>query len=264
MAKQKSLSSSVIGFSTLLYCLFQSPGSSFAINTIVPPLDREVTFSGAQNLDNVDFLVTSQRSYCCTLYQPLDATVSFYRFGADSFVTSAKNRGLDAPGLAFASGEAAQQRKCWKEDILSNPIPRTGYFEGFAAPANVQILCNETTLRGNFNTSVSEFNFIEITAFPSSTFSPAIDGKVILYRTVTPGTLEIPFKISFNGLKPVRSDISVHDALSGQQDFGQVVVLHDASPGQIRARVSQYDITSTSPLNFTLVGQSELSMGSGR
>ena len=123
-----------------------------------------------------------------------------------------------------------------------------------------------TTLYGNYNTSVSEFNFLELTArtsLPTST----VTGTIRLKSSVTGIATTQPFSFSLDSTTGAsrRQDIAIHGLLRGFADFGEIKITHDGAPGQLSARVSQYDVTSVSPLDFTLVGQDVCRRGtSGR
>ncbi len=128
-----------------------------------------------------------------------------------------------------------------------------------AYPANVRLACDETTLYSGFNTSVTNFNFLELTStldrattqsfvlrdltatITAINTLPAIDVVVIDGTTVT---------IPANS----RTDVDVHTA-AGTGVFGPVKIAHNGAPGSLKAVVSQYNITSTSPLTFAPVAQ---------
>ena len=230
--------------------------------------DLEVQTS-LQVVDN-DFVfasTSSRRSYCCTMNVSADflnvnfSTTSFFGAGVPLV-----DRAGESPALSRNTGAASFRRKCWKEPTNFSTASRSLRIAGAgSSPIPISVLCEETTLFGNFNTSVSDFNFLELTAVFQSEASAPLNGTVI-FRTANSGTeTSVDFTISPSATFPiVRKDISIHDAIGGRIDFGQAIVRHDGAPGQLRARVSQYDITSTSPLNFTLVGQEECSQGAKR
>jgi hypothetical protein len=122
----------------------------------------------------------------------------------------------------------------------------------------VKALCEETTLVGGFNTSVTDFNFLEISVYNSSlnTFDTTVTGIIYVQRTINGNTEEIPFSITVPaGQNVIRQDFSIHDAVSNVADFGAVSIIHNGSAAQVKAKLTQYRIVSQSPLDFEPVLQ---------
>jgi hypothetical protein len=206
--------------------------------------------------DEISITVGGRSSYCCTIYpQALTATTNYYLSAVTAITTVA--RGNESPSLHPSNSDVSSRRLCFYIPNTSLVGGRKFKFNNFTTSVDTDVLCQQTTLRGNYNTSVSEFNFLEITSVAGSTGRTKVSGQVFLTR-INGSTLESNFEFNYDTSPVARTDISIHDLLGGAADFGQVIIIHDGSPGQVKARVSQYDVTSTSPLNFTLVGQEAL------
>ena len=65
-------------------------------------------------------------------------------------------------------------------------------------------------------------------------------------------------RAEIGGRAQVRQDFAIHDLIENANDFGQVVVIHNGAPGVVKARVSQYRVTSVEPLVYEPVLQEVL------
>ena len=109
----------------------------------------------------------------------------------------------------------------------------TQLFSTTPVAVNGRVDCNETTLYGGYNTSISEFNFLEVLNTTNSTITGAItatnaDGTVIINQQV--------FTVQANR----RADFDLHTA-AGPGKFGLVQVVHTGPYGALQAYVSQYE-----------------------
>ena len=121
---------------------------------------------------------------------------------------------------------------------------------------NVLVRCYETTLTGGFNTSVTDFNFLEMTNTLGEfkTDDGVITGTITLWNSIT--NQEILEK-SFSLAPGERKDENIHEAV-GPGAFGTVQICHNAPQGALKGVVSQYNITNLSPLDFEPVLQQPL------
>ena len=239
---------------------FLLPSSVFAQNAGPVALDglpREV--SGVVNADTITVQASNNRSYCCSVLRTggISSTVEFTAFSNFGTIVPIA-RGTDLPAVRNANN-----RFCWIDTLSSSQYTgsRNLLLGNITTSVSAQIWCEETSLYGNYNTSVSDFNFLEITARTS--ISSTINFKVRLKSAVTGQILNTDFTLTLDSSTgdTIRRDVSIHDLLGNTADFGDVRITHDGAPGQVSARISQYDITSTNPLNFTLVGQEKFQRG---
>lgn len=219
-----------------------------------------------QTGDLLEIWANTHNSYCCTINGKATNgdQVAFLEIQNLPNATF-QRRGDDTPATGTKAG-----RVCW----IDTPTPATANnYWAFRRPvianitnpfvATADAWCEQTTLSGNYNTSVSELNFLEITA-TNSQLSTTVNLVLLLTSSVTGQKREMPIQITMVNTEGnfKRQDIAIHDLLGNTADFGSIKLTHDGAPGQVKARVSQYDITSTNPLNFTLVGQEKLTRGS--
>lgn len=126
-------------------------------------------------------------------------------------------------------------------------------------PVTVRVSCDETTLYANFNTSVTDFNFLELTNTLDTTtthaFSPRnLTATVTALNTIPATDVVVIDNLSVSIPEGSRTDVDIHTA-AGAGVFGPVKIAHNGAPGSLKAVVSQYNITSTNPLDFAPVAQ---------
>ena len=218
-------------------------------------VDRLNALSTLNDLDRVKFRVRTGSSYCC------DVTSSFAPDTGYSFPT--------ASGLELNSDSGFQNlvgRYGNESQLLKNPEARVYFLvppgltnASVTIPITTdavnpaQLLCRETTLYGGFNTSITDFNFLELTNTLATTDSE------ISCRVTATNVVPSPDAVVINQLevkvKPgSRTDVNIHQA-AGTGAFGPISVACDGAPGAIQAALTQYKITSTSPLDFTPVAR---------
>ena len=215
----------------------------------------ETILANLSGSDTVRIRTDNNKSYCCSV-QNRDASVGMNWIAVGNLssngAASLASRAADGAAL---STSALTARYCHFQDDLVAPtaIVYTLAVGGGSGIGSVR--CEETTLVGGFNTSVTDFNFLEISAQAKSTSTVVVSGRVIINTVVNPQTIEIPFAIDFSGSTKQRQDISIHDAIGNTKDFGQVTLIHNGANGMVRARISQYRIVTLSPLDFEPVLQ---------
>ena len=121
---------------------------------------------------------------------------------------------------------------------------------GTASASNVKVSCEDVTLYGGYNTSVTDFNFLEILNVDGTT-DISVD---IMAESAITGQSTVNTNISAPASG--RIDVDIH-SLVGANDFGTVKVCPLAPRTTIRAAMSQYKITETSPLSFSPVAREE-------
>jgi hypothetical protein len=221
------------------------PGDPLPVQGAVYPTISDGVFT--------DFIPNTKRSFCCTISSNSTAPVRFgtVRLGAVDMTVA--ERGLSDPYLPIFSGNPnpARARVCFTSPdnsigvlALQMLVSETGV--GGSA-SNVRVLCEETTLFGGYNLSVTDFNFLELT----NTTDQSISGKIRGTNSLTNGAFTYDFTVG----GAARRDISIHELVSG--GFGPVMITHDGAPGSLRAITSQYRIVSTDPLDFQPVKQDD-------
>ena len=225
------------------------PGASAAQSTFVVPVNRmePTAIANPATGDLVRFGYAFDRSYCCTIesnYTNLGA-----RFSAVTTSTSTaypyEKRGDDeaAAWNLGTSTDSDAERVCFSginsTAFTSLRLTLAFDIEPVSVSANVWVQCSETTLFGGFNTSVTDYNFLELT----NTSGTAITVNVIGWNSITGSTTPV---VNLSALVPAnrRLDIDIH-SLVGSGVYGSLLVKHDGAPGSLRAVLNQYNITST-------------------
>lgn len=249
--------------SLLLAALVPGPAAQ-AVNLRVAA-NTIVELASVSPGDLLNASVLPDRSYCFEIYVtggnslPTFSAFGLNAIGGNSPTLTVTNRGTAYPvvygNTSFAN--VAKSRSCF----LVNPgtaalqlvTLATITTSGGAAATNSIARVDETTLFGGYNTSVTDFNFLELTnvSAPTVSDSGVISGKVILRDAITD---QEKLRQSFTINPGDRVDVNIHDAV-GSGSFGPVVVLHDGPPGALKGVVSQYRIVSTVPLDFEPVSQ---------
>ena len=230
--------------------------------TIVPLMD-----SG----DSVIFQAQAGRSYCCEIYRafPTTAIDGVFEARFDSLV-SVSPLGIATPLPFTARGQAEPEIPLGVTSGATPPLPENtrlcftasvsslhgcgtkfGTNGNAANVPNIAVRVVETTLFGGFNTSITDFNFLEIRNISNVT----ITGKVDAFDSVT--DQEVLSDVSFTVQAGKRVDIDIHSR-TGPGKFGPVVLTHDGPYGTIQAQVSQYNIVTVSPLDFVPVAAERL------
>ncbi len=250
-------------FLQVLLCFISS--SAYAQTTFNIVADRRVTIPTLTNNDNLLLRANSGSSYCCDLAAEVGSAASPYFNSTSVSVTDFAGTTTVTGRFSAESPELAngQGRVCF---ILNRSFdqPQATLNVGVAGgPAtNAQAECRETTLFGGFNTSVTDFNFLEISNTLDSTSALAAAREVTCSVTAI-NTVPNPDTVAINQQTVTiaagsRSDVDIHSA-AGTGAFGPVVLACNGAPGAIKAVMSQYNVTSTSPtLDFAPVAQDVL------
>lgn len=203
--------------------------------------------------DGIAFYAVAGRSYCCSVYKAHVTNFvdpSFPRFSDlkqivvnSSTIIPFTARGTADPGIFLANNHPAPEnaRGCFTATISNRHI--------FAVTlsgndvTNIASSCTETTLFGGFNTSVTDFNFLEI----RNVSNVSVTGKISAFDSVS--NQQVINDREFTVEAGRRLDVDIH-SLTGPSKFGPVTLSHDGPPGSLQAQVSQYNLTSSSPLEI--------------
>lgn len=226
--------------------------SAHAIDYVIPAdTSRTIRNTTVTDADAVIMQMEHNRSYCCQITSQNDANDPAVDFGMATISTGdlldGSFRGSTSPYLGINS-PSDEQRFCarFEEEVgngrgfLTLPIVED------SPGVDSTISCSETTLFGGFNTSVTDFNFIEV-----SNTAVAIGGSTpIMVKLTADGVISGTRLVSTTfELNPgQRTDIDIHS--SAPSDFGPVVITHNGPPGSIIATTAQYRIVTQSPLDF--------------
>lgn len=250
---------------TLFAPLAFSIQSAQAAGEIWAPTDvvRTVDFSFAPQ--TIAIQGQGLRSYCCEIreYDPISSIsmTADSSFTGDASSSLDTQRGNGVPSLGAQVTVIGKRRQCWHESATSTTATTRAFTVADQA-VTADLLCQDTTLQGGFNTVVTSLNFLEITS-TANRVSPALSsvkGVVIITRTIENETTEIPFEITTSINSPVkRFDVAIHDAISNASDFGSVRIIHNGAPGRISAKITSYEVTSNNPFTFKLVQSLPLS-----
>ncbi len=235
-----------------------APSRAFCVDHQVW-VDRQLGGTGftVSNGDRLQTLVDPGSSYCCEI---LDAsvnvlfnsvTVTLFSTLPGTVTVTGIARGNEPPRLGTGNS-----RVCFivPSDIYA-PLAWIDIF-AYAPTANVRMFCEETTLYGGFNTSVTDFNFLEMTNTSAEGAAP-ISGSVTAINVVATPNVTVIDRIGFSVNGNSRFDFDIH-ARTGFGAFGPVKVAHDGAPGSLKAVMSQYVIVTASPLDFVPMAQEVL------
>jgi hypothetical protein len=234
-----------------LLLIIPFPSSSSAQTFFELAAGETFEFSSFDTSDTIFSTVENGRSYCCEVFHVGQSNV-VPRFeeitSSGGTLENKASRGRNAPWLG-AGTNSVDSRQCFRF-VAAESSPRTFItldIEAVNPPIpNARVRCRETTLFGGFNTSVTDFNFIEITNTLASTdIDGTINVKVQANANVAGGEV-LNSTLTLNAGE--RKDVDVHSVVG--KDFGPVVITHNGPPGSIRAVNAQYRIVTQSPLDF--------------
>lgn len=253
--------------SSLLLC--SSASAQTAGEEIRIPAGKARPVNGLVAGDQITFKTSGGRSYCCELNESGNSYSTGRFFSSIRDAVNEANRGKDGNALDSFHVDDEKKRVCWFEDESGGTVTLTVGGEATAQKfTDIEALCSETTLRGNYNTIATEFNFLELSFAGIDYSTEAVAGEIELSSTITGKVTTIPFTLPTGfadgaplGGKTIRKDFSLHQTLKDLGDFGSITIRHNSAPGTVRARMSQYKVMSYSPLNFELRGQEALREG---
>ncbi len=231
--------------------------SAHATDYYIAP-DMPLTISSVSSADIVYFSVLPGHSYCLEVQTMTPAPwASSQALGSidPNLIGVTSTRGGASPQIYpnFINGITPAARKCFfgapaGTTVSSYRAQSTFSFSSGASASTTLVQLLDSTLIGGFNTSVTDFNFLELTntltknTRDAGTISGRISAKNVLTDTIV---LSQSFTVNAGD----RIDISLHDAV-GPDTFGIVTVTHDGPAGSLKGFVSQYRIVSQSPLDF--------------
>ena len=216
-------------------------------------------------VDEVDFIASAGRCYCCDIIEHTGSNTRFGNmnvFGNGSPTLQISNRGAAEPIIKDSGSDPNNEsRKCFSVSS-SDPLDKFrvtmqilvgGSGSGSISGGDVSITCRETTLAGGFNTSVTDFNFLELTNTLQANEGDngVITGRIIARNSINDTEI---VNSSFSVNPTDRLDIDIHSA-AGSGAFGPIFICHNGPPNSLKAVTSQYNITNQSPLNFEPVAQ---------
>lgn len=231
-----------------------SPVSVFAQtgHAVIPDRQADSTIASVADGDTIEVAVEAGASYCCEVIVPSNSNIYF----SSSTVTIAHGSGTTTASGAFPSSAPrlpnGQARLCFiVPEALTLPTATMTIGISSGSPlSNVPAQCFETTLYGGFNTSVTDFNFLEI----SNQSTSDITGSISAINVVPTPDVTVISQQAVTVEAGSRTDVDIHSA-AGTGAFGPLKLVHLGAPGAVKAVLSQYNITSTAPLDFAPVAQ---------
>ena len=257
-----------LGVQALMMLAFVSVGgSAVGQNNWTVPTGETMTIPGATiaDYDILWFYADPGMCGCCevqseepSFYMEYLENPQVMHDGGSIDSLTTVSRGTSAPTLYNGmarhcfSVSSSYDTPWVRFDIRISGVPSQG----------VKLRCDETTLYGGFNTSVTDYNFLEISntlsPYTSAPLTQEINGTVTAINTVPDPDVVVIDRATFP--LPIaagsRLDINIHSA-AGNGAFGTVRLCHDGPLGSINAVVSQYNIVS-GPLDFAPVAQEKL------
>lgn len=242
---------------TFLFSLLLLPSFAGAVDyELVAGQEIEVA-SVVGGTDTLDIIVSANRCYCCEAKSFTNSTAGVGFTGGSvvgdgSPTLNNKPRAATEPLVNFSNSADPnnEARVCFNVSNDSDPTARHRVSYGIRAGStgtstrnNVKIKCEETTLAGGFNTSVTDYNFLEITNTLTANAEDAgsISGFITAKNAINDST--VINKQTFTVGAQDRVDVDVHSA-AGAGAFGPVFICHDGPPNSVRAVTSFYNITT--------------------
>ncbi len=208
--------------------------------------------------DTVVISATANRCYCCSILTK-DGT-DFPRFqnvkDSEGSVVRSSARGDREPSVPTLSGHPSPSRTrlCFTaEDTGNHSFTVLFGSDGAQSGSNVQVQCDETTMFGGYNTSITDFNFLELT---NRLAEDALEVTITATDEVNGGTVIIDGETQEIEAGR-RADVDIHSR-AGAGVFGNLTLCHDGPKGALRAVLNQYNVITSSPLVFEPVASQEL------
>ncbi len=253
------MKSAVYSSVVLFIGLCCSPSTLFAVDTFLNVDQPRTVASMTGGTDRFSVFLSQNRSYCCTVSA---ASTVGSRFGTVSGLGQliAVDRGKDdPPANADGSNLGVAGRKCFlaptgsSSNFANISLPVAIGLAGTSTAQDVTGICEETSLLGGYNTSVTDFNFLEVSVSDNIVFpfgGATINGVLLLRDVINNVNKEASFSVTTNSSNGLgRVDINIHDFV-GNQSFGPIIINHDGPPGSVNARLVQYNILSANPFSF--------------
>ncbi len=254
----------LLGVALILGALLQA-SSVWAVDFFLKS-DQPFTSGAISTSERFFFNILPDRSYCIEMQTTTGPSWAFVNSvdPVDPDLTIVvSDRGHATPQIypLFAPNLTPKSRRCFlSSGTLANisdfRLQTTLGFTGQNLGVGVLIRLFESTLTGGFNTSVTNFNFLELTnnLISHTRDSGVITGKITMKNVITDQIIRIQ---NFTVNASDRIDVSIHDA-AGPGVFGTITVVHNGPAGGLKGVVSQYRIVRTSPLDFEPVLQQPL------
>lgn len=247
-----------------LYCA-ALPEGSFAANYFLPN-NSVFTTPAVNSADQFFYNISPDRSYCIETLTTTGNSWAFINALSTvdmNFDITTTNRGEAASPIypVFVPNLTPLARRCFistgnYQNISSFRLQASLGFTGQNFGTGLLIQLNETTLVGGYNTSVTNYNFLELTNIlvNNSHDNGIITGKFTVRNSITD---QIITTRNFTVNPQDRIDISIHDIVGGKS-FGSITLVHNGPVGSLKANVSQYRIIGNNPQNFEPVVQQPL------
>ena len=230
---------------------------------IIPDRQARSSIPSMATNDRLKVAVDPGSSYCCELISAAASSVFFtsntiqiLSYSDVAGNVTGRPAGSDSPRLGDSWA-----RMCF---VVPSTVAYPSAFltvGTYGVLTDVQAYCNETTLYGGFNTSVTDFNFLEITNTLETVTTP-LSGRTITLTLSAINTVPEPDATvinsdSFTVAAGSRYDVNIHER-AGSGAFGPIKLAHNGAPGSIKAIVSQYNIVTVTPFDFAPVAQEVL------
>lgn len=233
--------------------------------------EASVTAATISSTDAIIFTAVPGRSYCLEMRTignaPLAAIQAISATDAN-LTLNERSRGDASPAVYSPSviNFSALARKCFyatgnPSNISSHRVRATITFTSGSSTGQTEARLFDTTLIGSFNTSVTDFNFMELTNTLSTTNRDdgVISGTITAKNVITDVVI---FTRAFTVNPGDRVDVNIHEA-AGPGAFGIIVVGHNGPAGSLKGYVSQYNLVSTVPFDFEPVVNQQMLRPSG-
>lgn len=230
---------------------------SYAVDYFLMP-ETPFTVDSVTSSDAFYFTAVPGRSYCLEMKTmtgtPLAAIQALTATDANLDITN-QDRG-DATPPIYSPGVtnfSRQSRKCFIvagdiTKITSNRVKANITFTTGTTAGQTEVRLNDSTLIGGFNTSVTDFNFLELTnsLSPTNRDNGVISGAIIIKNVITDAIVSSK---EFTVNPSDRVDINIHEAV-GPSVFGIISVIHNGPSGSLKGYVSLYNLVSAVPFDF--------------
>lgn len=260
----------LVKLTTYVLLALLSPLQALATDYFLAP-ELPLSVASITSSDAVNFSVLPGRSYCLetkTITGSVFASIQGTVPTDPNLDLTTSARGDASPPIISPRIPAFSRfaRSCFI--ATGNPASVSSYrarstfsFTSGTTASTTLLQVYDTTLTGGFNTSVTDFNFLELTnALTSFTSdSGVITGKIVAKNVITDA---VQLSTTFTVNAGDRVDVNLHDAV-GPNVFGVVTVTHDGPPGSLKGVVSQYRLVRLVPFDFEPVLQQPLLRASG-
>ena len=215
-------------------------------------------FVGVKRGDRVLVELRRGRSYCCTAIG--DTGVTFLDVFDENGQTAANSSRKNSTPPLGNNGD----RRCFIVPTSGGNSPLLANLTSYQLSVDpgpsggLLAFCNETTMFGSWNTSVTDFNFLELTnTDPSEEIKAELTMSNVVSSSLVFNRRPIDIPVANSGIVR-RVDVDLHTP--GGVGFGMLLISHDGAAGTLDGAVSQYNVTSFSPFKFQPVAQSKLAI----